>query len=399
VLCLESENEPLKIKNMRLNQWKIWVLGFGMLTLPVWGADFMYPIKPFKDGILIPPTRTFKDLYVLGAAVTMESPVKGDLCLLGGRVQILASIRGNLESLARSIEVEDPVGGNVRVAAGGITVDSPIGGDLVAAAKKILFSEKAALSGDAVLAGDSIDLEGPVQGKALIAGNHVVLNGLVLGKSLVHYDHLLVLGSQCRLRGKLECYGPCAPLSEKGSVVSGVDYHFVESFGSESSRFSRWTAVFGLPALIRLSVWILSAWVLMRLFPNKLELFLKSAVGKFWTDLSFGFLILLVGIIGIPLLFFTIVGLYLALMAGLSFLTALLLSRLLSVFYLARLLRGAFEEKAPGPLTFRWVAGGILTLHLMGLIPWLGWFFPIGLSLASLGLVGRLAVSNRRWVD
>lgn len=372
--------EPVELRrllNLAVLAW--------LAALPAWSADFLAVGSPFKESASLPAGQKAKNLYAAASILSLDGPIQGDLCAIAGQIHLSAPVERNVEVFCGGMDLENRVAGNVRLAAGRAKLDSPLGGDLVALAGQLEITSRASVRGDAVLAGRDITVAGPVGGRAWIAGTRVRLDAPIRGKTVVRYDQSLVLGKACRLPGKLECYGPRPPETPVGFPASNLDYHPAEGLATKVSSLSRWTAVFGLPALLRLAIWLLSAWLLSRLFPQALAGFLRALQAHPWRNLGAGFLVAAAGLAGIPILFLTLVGSYIALMAGTLFLAALLAARLLAVFYLAFLLRRLLERKREASLPFRWPAGAILVLHLAGGVTWLGWILSAGLSLAALG--------------
>lgn len=356
-----------------------------------WAAEFLCPGGSGGSAVL-PEDRPAKNLYAAGATVSLKSPVRGDLTAAGGKLEILGSVERNLTAAGGDLKVAKPVGANARLVGGSVQVDGTVGEDLIAAAGRLLLSSGAAVKGDAVLAGGEITLDGPIQGRAWIGGGRVTLNGRITGNAVVHYDESLTLGPSCRLGGKLECYGPKPPLFEAETLIPAVHFHVSPSSQDSASRFPRLAGVFGLFGLIRLAAWILAAWILTLLLPRPLRAVLGVIEMNPWRDLGLGFLIVLVSAVGIPILFLTAVGYYAALVVAAFLAAGLLLAHLLAGFYLGILLKN-FRRKGEREtfVPFRWVAAGVLALHLLGLVPLLGWLVSCGLGLLSLGAMFRLA--------
>lgn len=355
-------------------------LCLGLMT-PVLGADIQYPAKPFKDSFTVTGSPT--NLYTAGRSVTVERPIQGDCCVIGGMVSVLAPVQRDMEALAGSLFLDKPVGSSVRLTAGNAVIDSFIGADLIALAGNLVTNRFSVIQGDAALAGGTIDLEGMIKGRAFIAGEEIVLNGPIAGEVMIRYEKSLTLGPLSQLKGKLNCFGPEPPLTT--GPMTNVVYHPVHSL---SSMLSRWTAVFGLPSLIKLAAWFFAAWLLTRLSPKILKI-LVSAQGSRVKDLFVGLGVILAGIVLLPLLLLTLVGSYAALLGGVVLVTLILFARLLAIFVLARWIRRIFEKRNHIELPFSWIGGAILILHLLGLAPGPACFVIALLSLVSLGALSR----------
>jgi hypothetical protein len=363
------------------------VLLLVFLSAPVWGADIQYATRPFKDDITITADRSVTNLYAMGRSVTVKGSVQGDLLAFAREVCVYAPARRDVEVSAGSLFLESPVGASVRIFTGHAFIDAPIGADLAALVGELVISPSSVIQGDMAAAGRKIDLEGSVKGRVFIAGDEVVLDGPVGGEATIRYEKNLTIGPRGRLAGKLECFGPQPPQVEVGASAPNVVYHPAHSL---SSMLSRWTAVFGLPALIRLLAWLFSVWLLVKISPRIIINSLASLPDAFGKDIFLGLVVALGALIFLPILFLTIVGIYAALLGGAFFVTLILLARLLAVFLLAWWLRLIFEKEKTTELPFSWVGAAILVIHFSGLVPWLSCVLISLLSIAALGTLTRL---------
>jgi hypothetical protein len=106
--------------------------------------------------------------------------------------------------------------------------------------------------------------------------------------------------------------------------------------------------------------------------------------------------VLAVAAVSIPLVLLTLVGYYAALTAAALLAFGFLVARLLAGFYLGGLLRRWFRKGDKDPPHFGWTAGGILALHLLCLVPILGWLAVLGFSVAAFGALGERTVTSFR---
>jgi hypothetical protein len=346
-------------------------------ALSAWGGEFFRP-DPAAGGKLVLPPGDHKDVYAAGPSVDIDQPVRGCLYAAG-----------------RDLELSAPVGGNTHLAGRKVGVESTLSSDLIAVGEDLRLGPGSLLKGDLLGAGKDVRLEGTVEGRVFLFGNDVLVDGPVSGKVIIRFDHSLVLGPHCRIQGKVIAYGPDTPQKDPLAQVSDLDFRQKDSIAVGASRLSRWGDVFGLPALLRLAAWLLTAWVLARLLPKPLAR-LTGTMGKgFLSDMGLGILLAVAGLSAVTILLLTLVGWYLALTLGAFLATALLLSRILALFYMGVLLRKAVEKRTGMP-SFRWVAGSILLLHLSSGVPWFGCPLAASFTLASLGSLARWGNRVRR---
>ncbi len=354
-------------------------LRFGYWVILVWAVvsyshagDFLGPGQAVGGTVSLPAGKIFKTVYAAGQTVSIEKPVHGCLYLAGDDLQVQAAVGGNAHLIGKKV-----------------WVDGLLGNDLIVLAQDLRLSPRSSLGGDLVGAGKDLLVEGRVQGGIWVVGNQVTLNGTVEGGGMVRFDHSLILGPNCRLKGKIICYGPNPPQVDPAAVAPGIDYRQKESVAIGVHRLSRFGNIFGLPALVRLAAWLLAAWCLTLVFPGFPERFWGRVEDHPARDLALGLLVFLAGAVLVPVLFLTLVGWYLSLAVGVLLLAALILARLLAFFYLSLFLWRFLETKKIKFPPFRWVAGSILVLHLLGAFPWIGTIISLGLSLTALGILAR----------
>jgi hypothetical protein len=355
-------------------------LGFWALAGLLGAADFQYPMSPFVQDLTLTGPKPVTNLYVAGRAVTVRTGVIGDLCAITGKARVESPVERDLEALTGSLYIENRVGQTVRFAAGRAKVDAVVGADLFGAAKNLTIGPQGMVRGDTALAGWNLKVQGSLGGRAYIAGGEVELDGPITGEALVRYEKSLQLGPGFRASGRLEVFGPESPRVADGAVAPGLIYHPINNL---STILSRWTAVFGLPGLIRIGAWLLAAWILALLFPKPLDHFFESL--SFAKKLLWGALYILCALILVPVLLVTLIGSYLSLLLGFTLISLLLFARLLAVFLLAGWFHRLLKQK--GPVTFRWIAGTVFLLHFLGLFPGLAWGCLALLTTASFGIL------------
>jgi hypothetical protein len=364
------------MKNWQRGIFAVLMLVWGM---PVWGADFFGHAQSINGSLVIPSGKPLQNVYAAASTVTLKVPTR---------------VKGNFYAAGRAITVDTSVGNNAHLAGREVGVGGTVGQDLIAVAETLGVLSTAKVGGDLIVAGLHVDIEGPIHGRAWIAGGQVTLNGSIGGGAVVRYDQGLSLGSGFRSNGKLTCYGPQPPQVEAFLTASDIDYHHQDRLLTGVFRLSRWASVFGWAALIRLAAWLLAAWLLVKLFPRHLAGILGTIQANPRRDFGAGLLAFILCLAGIPVLFMTLVGSYVSLVAASVFLTGMLLARILAVFYLGFLFRRFLEKKRTTSFPFRWVAGAILVLHLLGLIPLVGCLFAVFLTLTAFGALVRLGAQG-----
>ncbi len=92
------------------------------------------------------------NLYVAAGNPVIESAVTGDLTVFGGNVRINGDVKGDVAVAGGEVWISGKVDGDVRAASGNLTINSQIGGELIGAAGSVNLGPNANVQGDLLLA-------------------------------------------------------------------------------------------------------------------------------------------------------------------------------------------------------------------------------------------------------
>ncbi|MDV2481775.1 hypothetical protein F8E02_07090 [Methanoculleus sp. Wushi-C6] len=293
-----------------------------------------------------------------GDRALVDAPISDDVVVSGGTV----TVRAPVDSLTA-------VGGTV-------TVDAPVAGDVIAA-------------------GGTLIVNGDVGGKVLAAGGEIELNG--------NATNALVMGGTVRI-GRDAVIERDAVISagevvNEGSVlrnltVSGATFSNTGTAGNVTFEEQQEpdTALPGLFAVLSAIGFLILGLLLVRLLPGPFTAVVREVEKSPVVLTVLGFVAILVTAILLLIVAVTIIGLPVALVGGLLFLVALMISSLFVAYALGDVIASRTGWK-PGPMAI--FVLGFVILQILTFIPLLGALVQV--VAVSLGYGGLLYALRSAW--
>jgi len=333
----------------------------------------------FRGGsVVIVDAPGLRDVFSAGGRIDLASPIAGAAHLAGRRIETRAEIGGSLYAFGQDIRVDAPVAASASLAGYDVTILGAIGGNLR-------------------VAGRTVALRAPVAGSALIAGDTVELAAAIAGDASIAAE-TLTFGEGAAIGGRLTLYSdPDSPIAVPASVIPAerIDSRPLE----DRPMFEHMTGP-GPAALLlgfTVGVLILAAFATLAgaLAPRGMARL--SAIineGRF-RALGYGFLTQATLIGGAILLVVTIIGVFLSPFVLLASLLLGAVGYVAAVYLLGEWVVtrfGALEADTLPEHALAALAGALLA-SLLVLIPFLGWFVFVALSLTG---VGAIAIARLR---
>jgi len=232
-----------------------------------------------------------------GGTVRIDQATDDDVFATGGMVTIDAPV-GSLVAAGGQVTVNAPVKGDIIAAGGQVTVNSDVGGKVVAAGGSVILNGK--VGTNAVLAGGTVDLgsSSSIGRDATVSGGSVTSAGKIAGKLSVK-----------------------ANTFENRGTAGTLEVELRNRTGVMGTLFS----VFGI--LFTIGLFILGL-LLIRFSPGTYRM-VEDELPRSWiVKIVAGFVALVAGFFVIILLAITLVGLPIAILLGITYLAAVLLSTL-----------------------------------------------------------------------
>lgn len=324
--------------------------------------------------------------YLAGASIVVTAPVNGDLSAIGGSIVSAAPVSGDELLFAGSISSRSRVHGDFRALGWSINIENPIGGDLVVLGYSVRDLDRA--SGSTLIIAANTTLENGASGPVTIYGNNVSLAGDFADNVTIVASGRVALAASTTIAGKLSYESPeetIIPASVK--ISGGVEYtnaSYLPDAGT--SRILTFISM-GFFLFVRILGALILAGLLAGLFPKLSEDVANRAYTRRSRDILLttllGFAILVATPIFLIILSLTFVGIGIALLLFILY----FLMALLSVVYAGIFLGGVLARRFALRSTILWRDGvlGMLILSLVTLIPTVGFFAVLLLTLFSAG--------------
>lgn len=299
------------------------------------------------------------DLYVAGGTVTVNAPIDGDLIVAGGTVVINDTVTQDVLAAGGKILIHGFIGDDIRCGGGSILHEGTVAGDLVVTGGRISVVKKAVVSGDLLSAGGEVILDGHVKGDVRNASGKFTLNGIVDRKLDCKGGEITVngvIGDNAVIAAEDIKVGPAAKFSkevrywnEEGSL------DFKNSLQGGSATYDpgleiedgKWHYL-GFASLIMVLWYLGTALLMLFLVQYLFSLTFKNAANTVKNaslkSLGLGVLFLVGVPITIAVLFITVIGVPLAILTFIGYLTVILLATIIVSLLISNWINNTFYQ-------------------------------------------------------
>jgi cytoskeletal protein CcmA (bactofilin family) len=284
-----------------------------------------------------------EDLILAGANVKIAGEIKKGLNAFGANLDISGSVDGELNAFGANIVLSGKFRNKVNAGAANLVIDGIFEDSLEVRAAKITIMPKAVIKGDLIYASAILD-------------------------------------------------------RQEGSQVLGQVVQKQKEMGADErekkARKDKKVAI-----AVKIIIWCLSLAALIivgliinTFFPEQTENTVTLISESPWKNIGVGFVFLVAVPVAIIISFITIIGIPAGIIAGFIYGLILYVSRIYIGVWIGRKIIGFFKKSQI--TTFFWpFVVGIVTIALIGLIPFLGWIIKLFCLLISLGAIW-LALSS-----
>ncbi|MFA5013466.1 MAG: hypothetical protein WC520_02770, partial [Candidatus Paceibacterota bacterium] len=141
------------------------------------------------QNVVLSQTEPINDtVFLAGNNVTLNTDVVGDVFAFGQKININGNVDGDIIGAGQSITVNGNVSGSVRVAAQSVDIKGRVERSVAVASQDILLPESSFIGRDALLAGETININGTVAGSVNAASSVLNINGKV-NKNVNYYSN------------------------------------------------------------------------------------------------------------------------------------------------------------------------------------------------------------------
>ncbi len=355
---------------------------FMSVTTPLFAATMRA-----NDSVYLPESeKGLTDMYLFGSTVTADAPVSNDLVAAGKSVTINGPVSGSLMAAAQDLVIRSDVDNTMRVAGSSIIVSGHVTRDLLAAGGTVRVSKEASVSGDLLIAGGDIRVEGPVKGNVRITGGTVFIDTTIGGNVDMAVSDV-TLGPNAKIAGNLSYTADQKATIQSGATIVGQQkYTYTDQ--TKRDRPTGAAAIFSGGALYQLTISIIICVLTVTFIPMLVKLTLERAANSPASSAGAGFLTLVfLPLISLFLFFLLWLGVASLLLYGLLLVLSMFFGDLLIGWYLIRWWQ--LRDKKDYILDWKAAVLGPVVVFVLSIIPVLGWLILAVVYLITLGALSR----------
>ena len=311
-----------------------------------------------------------------GDQVSVNSPIDDDVFAAGGDVNINAPVT-SVVIAGGDVNINAPVT-SVVIAGGDVNINAPVSGDVFVAGGQISINSD--IEGKIVAAGGDIDLRGDAKNAVIAGGNINIHSTTVISRDAV------ITGGNVSNAGKI--IGNLTVRAENfQNTGSAGSVDFEKSEGLQGLQ-----RVMNIFSILMTVGFLIIGIILLKLFPAQFFIVEEEVRKAPVKNTLVGFVLIIASVILIILFSVTIIGFPVALIMGMLFITALMLSSLFVSFAVGRKIVDLFKFETNDILIF---VLGFVILSLLFRIPYAG--VLIGIVAISLGFGAIIYALRKNW--
>ena len=311
-----------------------------------------------------------------GDQVSVNSPIDDDVFAAGGDVNINAPVT-SVVIAGGDVNINAPVT-SVVIAGGDVNINAPVSGDVFVAGGQISINSD--IEGKIVAAGGDIDLRGDAKNAVIAGGNINIHSTTVISRDAV------ITGGNVSNAGKI--IGNLTVRAENfQNTGSAGSVDFKKSEGLQGLQ-----RVMNIFSILMTVGFLIIGIILLKLFPAQFFIVEEEVRKAPVKNTLVGFVLIIASVILIILFSVTIIGFPVALIMGMLFITALMLSSLFVSFAVGRKIVDLFKFETNDILIF---VLGFVILSLLFRIPYAG--VLIGIVAISLGFGAIIYALRKNW--
>ncbi|HEY5806031.1 MAG TPA: polymer-forming cytoskeletal protein [Candidatus Saccharimonadales bacterium] len=348
-----------------------------------WGTASAQSFRSGSTATVRPDEVIDSSLWISGRTVDIAGQVNGDVFCAGQNVTVSGTVSGDLLCAAQTIVISGSVAGDVRSVGQTVTMSGSVEQNLSIAAQSFTQDAKSSVGGDASLAAGDASLSGSVGRDAAMTAQSIVLSGQI-GRDVTATVENLQLNQGATINGNLAYTSKNDAKIASGVVVNGETTKSQPKERRDGAAPTGGGFSFGF-ALYLLVAGLLTALVLVLLFPQAIRAVTDQAVRSPWKTLLVGFIAALAVPALILLLMITVIGIPLALLIIVAWILIQAFAGVAAAYYLGRLI---LRKRRNPILTMLLGATLLIILYfipILGIIVWLAaMFWGTGMILLEL---------------
>lgn len=367
------------------------VIGLFLISIPLIALAAEQTVYVGEDEII--------EGNFIRAAMTIDinGPVNGDVIVAGSSITINAPVAGDVIAAGNTIRIKGPVSGSIRVVGSSVEIEKPVARNLWAFGGTVRLGEEAAVGWDFFGAGANIEIKSKIGRDVWASGASIVIANEVGGNLKTNLDKegQIVLYDTAVIKGNLTyaALNNEQLIIKDGATVNGETKKEDLSLPTQSDLNNTISGVFSFFKIVSFFALLVIGLVLISLIPKILLQANDKMIKKPIQAIGWGFIYLIVTPVATVILFFTIIGIPLALMIIPIYFIALYVSKVMAGFVIGLALFNKIskETKYKGSLIWPMTVGLVLVVIFTSL-PIIGW--PIKIILIVWGLGALMEIKK-----
>jgi cytoskeletal protein CcmA (bactofilin family) len=334
------------------------------------------------------------NFFATGDTITIDGTINGDLISAAKTINVNGHIDGDIISVAQNINVNGEVGGNIRAAANSINLNGPVNRNVSIIANDIVMGPNSDIGWDALIMSVNAEIRGNITGS--LSGR--IAQGLIAGKIGKNVNltlsnankQSLIISPETTIGGDLNYTAKnAANISSQATISGKVNQTNLPVKTNSWLWVYLWANLFSIFAALVVGLVIIfigknvSTKMLAKMEKTPTKLFLPGLV-----------IALILPPIAL-LLFFTIIGIPLALIILAWWLVTTYVAKILTSILVGRLIIKSLNKKDEAPL-FGSLLIGVVVCFLLFTIPFVGWIISLIAIWLGLGGIWSYASSQLR---
>lgn len=353
-----------------------------------------------KESLYVAKEEVINSNYVaVGSSITIDGKIQGDVICAGRSITINGFVDGDILCAGQSITINGEVRGNVRVVGSSVAINGKVARNVMVAGSDINLGSEAQIGWDMMFAGAYADLRGEIKrdidgaGAIITIGSIVGRNVNLFGernddsKNNTNRNKTITIAKEAVINGNLSYTASEDAVIEEGATIKGsTDRHnftMRKSADSESAVAGYiWWRIIVIFAALLVGL-LLVSWLKRPIN----QMYQKISTKPFAT-LGYGLLFIIVTPIICLLLFFTFIGIPLALMLGVVWLMMLYLGKIITAIMIGEeiMKRRKQVEGRKHNIILSMIVG-IIVSYIIFSIPVIGTLVAMLATIFGVGLV------------
>ncbi len=302
------------------------------------------------------------NLFAAADEITVSGHIKGDAICLGADITIDGKVDGSIIAAGGDVIVSGTAR-NVFVVGGDVSIAGVVKNDLLAGCGQLITGKKSRIGKDAFVG----------CGNARIAGK--IYRDLWVGAGTMK------IAPGALIKGKLDYSAENVDISENTQIFGAITSYARPELGRQAAKFFAGVAL--TCKIVSLLAALILGILIIIFFPNQVKMVASAMLNKFWRNLGWGIVWLIVTPVIALLLFMTLIGIPLGVLLSFLYLFGIYTA---GIFISVVIGKAIFDRLGRTKISLIWsLLLGLIIYNLIGLIPLLGGLIKFVLFLWAFG--------------